>query len=70
VSHPARAGRPSGAGHTRAHPVTLRRATAFIEENAHRAITIAYRWGFPSTSRFAAEYRTACGVTPSHTLRG
>ena len=108
-----------------AHPVTLRRAVAFIEENAHRAITVAdiasaanvtvravqlafrrhldttplgylrrvrlerahyellaadparetvtavaYRWGFPSTSRFAAEYRTAYGVTPSRTLRG
>ena len=108
-----------------AHPATLRRATAFIEENAHRAITVAdvasaanvtvravqlafrrhldttplaylrrirlehahrdllgaspavgtgttvaFRWGFPSTSRFAAEYRAAYGVTPSHTLRG
>jgi AraC-like DNA-binding protein len=108
-----------------AHPATLRRATAFIEENAHRAITaadiataanvtvravqlafrrhldttplgylrrvrlehahrellaadpasetvtaVAYRWGFPSTSRFAAEYRAAYGVTPSRTLRG
>ena len=108
-----------------AHPVTLRRAAAFIEENAHRAISVAdiasaanvtvravqlafrrhldttplaylrrvrlehahrdllagdparetvtavaYRWGFPSTSRFAAEYRAAYGVTPRHTLRG
>ena len=108
-----------------AHPLTLRRAAAFIEENAHRAVSVAdvasaanvtvravqlafrrhlnttplaylrrirlehahrdllaadpaletvtavaYRWGFPSTSRFAAEYRAAYGVTPSHTLRG
>ena len=108
-----------------AHPATLRRATAFIEENAHRAITvadvacaanvtvravqlafrrhldttplaylrrvrleyahqdllavgpargtvttIAYRWGFASASKFAAEYRAAYGVTPSRTLRG
>jgi AraC-like DNA-binding protein len=107
-----------------AHPATLRRATAFIEENAHLGITIAdiaaaasvtiravqlafrrhldttplaylrqvrldaahhelltadpgqvtvtavaYRWGFASTSRFAAQYRAAYGVTPSHTLR-
>jgi AraC-like DNA-binding protein len=108
-----------------AHPVTLRRAIAFIEENAHYAITVAdvaaaanvsvravqlafrrhldttplaylrrvrlwhahqdllaagqagvtvtavaYKWGFPSTSRFAAEYRAAYGVTPSRTLHG
>jgi AraC-like DNA-binding protein len=108
-----------------AHPATLRRATGFIEENAHRAITaadvaaaasvtvravqlafrrhldttplaylrrvrlehahrdllaanpaletvtaVAFRWGFPSASRFAAEYRAAYGVTPSRTLRG
>jgi AraC-like DNA-binding protein len=108
-----------------AHPATLRRAAAFIEENAHRAITIAdiaaaanvtvravqlafrrhldttplaylrrvrlehahrdllaadpahetvtavaYRWGFPSTSRLAAQYRLAYGVPPSRTLHG
>jgi AraC-like DNA-binding protein len=108
-----------------AHPLTLRRAAAFIEENAHHAISVAdiasaanvtvravqlafrrhldttplaylrrvrlehahrdllaadpaletvtavaYRWGFPGTSRFAAEYRAAYGVTPSRTLRG
>jgi AraC-like DNA-binding protein len=107
-----------------AHPATLRRATAFIEENAHRPVSVAdvaaaasvtvravqlafrrhldttplaylrrvrlahahqellaadparetvtavaYRWGFASTSRFAAEYRAAYGVTPSQTLR-
>jgi AraC-like DNA-binding protein len=108
-----------------AHPATVRRAVAFIEENAHRAITVAdiaaaanvtiravqlafrrhldttplvylrrvrlehahrdllagspaietvtavaYRWGFPSTSRFTEQYRSAYGVLPSHTLRG
>ena len=108
-----------------AHPLTLRRAAAFIEENAHRPITVAdvasaatvtvravqlafrrhldttplaylrrvrlehahrdllaadpaletvtavaYRWGFASASKFAAEYRAAYGVTPSRTLRG
>jgi AraC-like DNA-binding protein len=108
-----------------AHPATVRRAVAFIEENAHRAITVAdiaaaanvtiravqlafrrhldttplaylrrvrlehahrdllagspaietvtavaYRWGFPSTSRFTEQYRAAYGATPSHTLRG
>jgi AraC-like DNA-binding protein len=30
---------------------------------------VAYRWGFASSSRFAASYRRAYGVTPSHTLR-
>jgi AraC-like DNA-binding protein len=30
---------------------------------------IAYRWGFPSPSRFAARYRQAYGVPPGHTLR-
>ena len=108
-----------------AHPATLRRAMAFIEENAHRDIAIidvaaaafvtvravqlafrrhlgispleylrrvrldhahqdlkraspgdgltvtavAYQWGFRSSSRFAAAYREAYGVSPSHTLR-
>lgn len=108
-----------------AHPATLRRAVAFIDENAHRDITIAdiagaasvtrravqvafqrhlgttpttylrrvrldhahqdlkraspddgltvtavaYRWGFPNPSRFAADYRRAYGVSPSRTLR-
>ena len=108
-----------------AHPATLRRAVAFIDENAHldvsvadvaaaaasvtiRAIqlafqrhmgtspmeylrrvrldharqdlmragpgggltvtAVAYRWGFRSSSRFAAAYRRAYGVSPSHTL--
>ncbi|HEY0718884.1 MAG TPA: helix-turn-helix domain-containing protein [Streptosporangiaceae bacterium] len=31
--------------------------------------SVAYQWGFPSTSRFAVYYRHAYGVTPSHTLR-
>jgi AraC-like DNA-binding protein len=107
-----------------AHPDTLRRAVAFIDEHAHTDITIAdiaaavcvtvravqlafrrhldttpteylrrvrldhahrdlasadpaittvttvaYRWGFPSGSRFAAYYRQAYGVNPGHTLR-
>lgn len=30
---------------------------------------VAYRWGFTSSSRFAAYYRTAYGVSPSVTLR-
>ena len=30
--------------------------------------TVAYRWGFPSSSRFAAWYRHAYGVTPGYTL--
>lgn len=29
---------------------------------------IAYRWGFPDPSRFAAQYRQTYGVRPSHTL--
>ena len=106
-----------------AHPATIRRAIAFIEENAHRDIAVAdiaaaafvtvraiqlafrrhldttpmahlrrvrldharhdleqasadattvtavaYRWGFSSSSRFAAAYRRAYGVSPIHTL--
>ena len=30
---------------------------------------VAYRWGFASPSRFAAEYRKAYGLLPSRTLR-
>jgi AraC-like DNA-binding protein len=30
---------------------------------------VAYRWGFPSPSRFAAYYRAAYGVPPGDTLR-
>lgn len=107
-----------------AHPVTLRRAVAFIDENAHLDVTVAdvaaaasvtiravqlafqrhmdispmeylrrvrldharqdlmragpgggltvtavaYRWGFRSSSRFAAAYRRTYGVSPSRTL--
>ena len=32
--------------------------------------TIAYRWGFPSASIFAKQYRTTYGELPSVTLRG
>jgi AraC-like DNA-binding protein len=36
----------------------------------HESVTaVAYRWGFASSSRFAAYYRQAYGVLPSHTLR-
>jgi transcriptional regulator GlxA family with amidase domain len=107
-----------------AHPDTLRRAVAFIDEHAHTSITtadiaaaahvtirtvqlafrryldttpteylrrvrldharqdllaadparesvtaVAYRWGFPGPSRFAAYYRQAYGVLPGATLR-
>ncbi len=49
-------------------------------EQAHRQLqtadpdresvtAVAYRWGFSSPSRFAAYYRQAYGVSPSHTLR-
>jgi len=107
-----------------AHPDTLRRAVAFIDEHAHLGITsadiaaaahvsiravqlafrrhlgmtpleylrlvrldhahadllaadpatttitaVAYRWGFPSASRFTVYYRQAYGIQPSTTLR-
>ncbi len=106
------------------HAATLHRAVSFIDDNAHRDITIAdiaeaahvtiravqhafrrhmdttptaylrrvrlgrahqelvaadpvdqtvtgiaYRWGFPSPSRFAVYYRDVYGVLPGHTLR-
>lgn len=36
----------------------------------HESVTaVAYRWGFANSSRFAAYYRQAYGVPPSHTLR-
>jgi AraC-like DNA-binding protein len=36
----------------------------------HETVTaVAYQWGFSSSSRFAARYRQAYGVTPSETLR-
>lgn len=37
---------------------------------AEQTVTgIAYRWGFPSPSRFAVYYRDTYGVLPGHTLR-
>ena len=37
---------------------------------AEQTVTgIAYRWGFPSPSRFAVYYRDVYGVLPGHTLR-
>ena len=115
---------PTAADRRDAHPTTVRRAVAFIDEHAHEDITIAdvaaavlvstrsiqlafqrhlgttprdylrrvrlerahqelkhathgdattvtavaYRWGFSSSSRFAAHYQRAYGVLPSHTL--
>jgi AraC-like DNA-binding protein len=49
-------------------------------EHAHRQLQaagpatttitdVAYRWGFSNATRFAAYYRQAYGVPPSHTLR-
>jgi AraC-like DNA-binding protein len=35
----------------------------------HTVTAIAYRWGFPSPSRFSAYYRRTYGATPSQTLR-
>jgi AraC-like DNA-binding protein len=115
---------PGARDRSDASPATLRRAIAFIDENAHDDITatqiaaaagvtiravqlafrrhldttplgylrrvrlhyahrqlaaadpqhesvtaVAYRWGFANSSRFAAYYRRAYGVLPSHTLR-
>jgi AraC-like DNA-binding protein len=31
---------------------------------------VAARWGFASSSRFAAYYYRVYGIRPSHTLRG
>jgi AraC-like DNA-binding protein len=37
---------------------------------AEQTVTgIAYRWGFPSPSRFATYYRDVYGVLPGRTLR-
>lgn len=61
-----------------------RTPTAYLRgvrlERAHRQLlaadpgretvtAIAYRWGFPSSSRFAGYYRQAYGTLPSETLR-
>ena len=114
---------PTGQDRHDSHDATLRRAVAFIDDNAHLDITvadiaaaasvsvravqsafrrhldttplaylrrvrlhharqdllsadparvtvtdIAYRWGFPSPSRFAAYYREVYGTSPAHTL--
>ena len=37
--------------------------------DGHTVTAIAYRWGFPSPSRFAEEYRATYGDLPSNTLR-
>jgi AraC-like DNA-binding protein len=37
---------------------------------AHESVTtVAYRWGFPSPSRFAAYFRAVYDVLPGPTLR-
>jgi len=115
---------PTAVDRNDARPATLRRAISFIDDNAHRDITladiaaaahvtiralqlafrrhldctptaylrrvrlerahgqlsaadpgresvtaVAFRWGFASSSRFAAYYREAYGVPPGATLR-
>jgi AraC-like DNA-binding protein len=46
-----------------------RRDLAAADPAQTTVAAIAYRWGFPSSSRFAARYRRAYGDTPSRTLR-
>ncbi len=42
---------------------------ALAADPVHETVTaVAYRWGFRSSSRFAAAYRHAYGVLPSQTL--
>ncbi|MEW2386763.1 helix-turn-helix domain-containing protein [Streptomyces venezuelae] len=41
-----------------------------LADPAAQSVTaVAYRWGFSHPGRFAADYRTAYGESPSHTLR-
>jgi AraC-like DNA-binding protein len=44
------------------------RELAFAAPGRQTVTAVAYRWGFSSPSRFAALYRRAYGVVPSHTL--
>jgi AraC-like DNA-binding protein len=46
-----------------------RQDLAIADPGTQTVTAIAYRWGFTSSSRFAARYLQAYGVTPSHTLR-
>lgn len=39
-------------------------------KNRDTVTSVALRWGFGHTGRFAARYRERYGVAPSHTLRG
>jgi AraC-like DNA-binding protein len=53
--------------------VRLDRAHDDLRDGNPAATTVtavAYRWGFPSSSRFAASYRRTYGIPPSDTLRG
>ena len=45
------------------------RQLAAADPRHESVTTVAYRWGFANSSRFAAYYRQAYGVLPSHTLR-
>jgi len=52
-------------------PQALRRAVAFIDDNAELDLTVSdIARGFPSPGRFAEEYRATYGDLPSNTLRG
>jgi AraC-like DNA-binding protein len=44
------------------------RDLAAADPGSTSVTAVAYRWGFASSSRFAAAYRQAYGVTPSSTL--
>jgi AraC-like DNA-binding protein len=46
-----------------------RRQLLTADPERESVTAVAYRWGFTSSSRFAAYYRTAYGVSPSATLR-
>jgi AraC-like DNA-binding protein len=51
--------------------IRLERAHADLlaADPARTTVTaVAYRWGFPSPSRFTADYRQTYGITPSRTL--
>jgi AraC-like DNA-binding protein len=45
------------------------RQLAAADPGQESVTAVAYQWGFTSSSRFAAYYRLAYGVLPSHTLR-
>lgn len=47
-----------------------RRQLSAADPGRETVTAVAYRWGFPSPSRFAAYYRQAYGTLPSQTLHG